>query len=79
MKKEDLRVILIAAFRYSLGRRTYMPGFVIEKITENKTLFRKEDLENFIKDIERTPSLGDDWDAKRWRDFASFCKEIIKK
>ncbi|MFW6283458.1 MAG: hypothetical protein ACOC1P_05400 [Minisyncoccales bacterium] len=78
INKKDLRLVLFCAFRYSLGRRTYMPWTITELIKKNSHLFNSGDWTQFIEEIkehERISSLGDDCDIKKWENFIKFCKE----
>lgn len=77
---DDFGAILNAAVRYSLGRRTYMPGLVTDWIRDHcgGELNRKT-LDVFIQDIEehgkRGPeAYGDSWDLETWMGFLEWCK-----
>ncbi len=76
IKRNDLRVLMICAFRYSLGRKTYMPGLVTELIRNNSKIFNKQDWKVFLEDIEfhrNFNNLGDDCDVATWNKFSEFC------
>ncbi|MFW5847097.1 MAG: hypothetical protein ACOCUU_02985 [Nanoarchaeota archaeon] len=76
--KSDLRLIMMCAFRYSLGRMTYMPWTITELIKKNSFLFNSRDWKQFIKEIkehEKFSNLGMDCDIKTWENFVKFCKE----
>ena len=77
MKKRDTHnLIVMAAIRYSLGRRSYMPSTVSEYIkeiwndtSEKHRAFYIKQLDQAIDDIEYTKGiegLGDECDAKTW-------------
>ena len=74
VKNADLKLLMIATFRYSLGRRTYMPGFITEFIINNHNIFHKEDWKRFIQEIEDNCNLGDSCDIQTWNNFTDFCK-----
>lgn len=79
---DDLRMILICAVRYSLGRRTYMPGLVTEWIMENmKGKLPRGTIEVLRRDIREQremgerggyEALGDDCDVRTWTDFETW-------
>jgi hypothetical protein len=80
IKRNDLRLLIIAAFRYSLGRRTFMPSIVTELIINNYKLFNDQDWKNFIEDInyqKNLHDLGDNCDIETWNNFEVFCKKRI--
>lgn len=78
MNKEDSRLLILAAFRYSLGRRTYMPSFIVEQIIKNHKIFNKHNWKQFIEEINETDDLGDDCDIQTWRKLEKFCRERIE-
>lgn len=63
-------LVLFAAFRYALGRQTYLSGAVIETIYEHLPVLTDEQLRQFVKEItqaEDRNSLGDpNIDAPAW-------------
>ena len=65
--KTDYELILLAAFRYALGRKTYIVGAVVDAILE------KERSEFFIKTIQgeiwqaiETGNAGMECDIRQW-------------
>lgn len=62
--------VLNCAVRYCIGRQSYMPGLVIDKITPWLPILSMKTLWCFERDIHDADSLGDpDIDAPRWRKF----------
>ena len=61
--------ILIYAFRYSLGRKTFAPKEVMDNILENLHKLKEYDIMQIIKEIEQAPSLGMDFDKIEWLKF----------
>lgn len=73
IEKEDLRLCLLGCFRYSLGRMTYMPGFISRLIQSNKEIFDSNDWQRFIDEIEQKENLGMECDRLMWNGFRDFC------
>ena len=57
---EDFGLILNCAVRYSLGRRTYVPGAVCDFITPLIPVLSKKTLWCLMNDIESADSYGDE-------------------
>lgn len=74
----DLRLLMFATFRYSLGRRTYIPSFITDLIIENYELFNEHDWIKFIDEINDEKCLGDPCDIQTWNKFYDFCKERLR-
>lgn len=80
---EDFGTILICAVRYSIGRRSYMPGLVQGYIRPLLPLLDKKTLYITQKDIEAAAQypggLGDeDIDRPGWITFLEAVKEAQK-
>jgi len=84
VKKEDLRTLLLATMRYSIGRMTYMPDLSSELIRKHKEVLNEYDLKQIIKEIEehdvelegtglRTSELGMDCDVQTWHNLRDWC------
>lgn len=80
---EDFGTILICAVRYSIGRRSYMPGLVQDYIRPILPSLDKKTLSVIQRDIEeaahRPGGLGDariDWPG--WISFLEAVKEAQK-
>lgn len=71
--------VLNCAVRYALGRRTYMPGLVMEQIRKWLPLLSEKTLWCFEQDIaraQRDEALGDpNIDAPGWMRFLSEVQE----
>lgn len=82
-EREDLDLMMVGAFRYALGRRSYIVWITTEFIKNNLDLvpvkFRKLMIDE-IEQAERNKfghQLGDDCDAKNWLDLRDFLKEHL--
>lgn len=72
--------VLNCAVRYCIGRQSYMPGLVVDKITPWLPMLSNKTLWCFERDIEEADSLGDeDIDAPRWRAFLGKVKSEIER
>ena len=72
--------VLNCAVRYCIGRQSYMPGLVIDKITPWLPLLSEKTLWCFERDIKEADILGDqDVDAPRWRKFQSDVQKEIER
>ena len=72
--------VLNCAVRYCIGRKSYMPGLVIDKITPWLPMLSDKTLWCFERDIKEADSLGDeDIDAPRWRAFIGKVKVEIER
>lgn len=70
---DDFFLILMAAVRYSLGRRTYMPSTVCQWIiTHCSNMFDTVDIDNMLRDIDSARDLGDKTDAEWWGKLKAF-------
>lgn len=69
----DFGAILTCAVRYAIGRRSYMPGLVIDYITSLLSYLDDKTLHAMDRDIaehERMDDLGDPTiDAPGWKNF----------
>ena len=70
---------MICTFRYSLGRRSYMPSTIADLIINNYKLFNDNDWNRFIEEIEDEDYLGDSCDIQKWNEFIDFCKSKTKE
>ena len=63
-------LMLFCAFRYALGRRTYVVSVVVENIHRNWTELPESDRELFVREIlehkARFGKLGDSIDEREW-------------
>ena len=79
---EDLYTVAICAVRYSLGRRTYMPGLVTDWIMGNFSgRIPAGTCDIMLRDIREQrergerggyEALGDPCDVKTWTDFETW-------
>jgi len=81
IRKEDLRLTLLACFRYSLGRRTYIVGHTTDMIKQYERVFREWDWKLFIKEINQYykdfETLGDKCDEANWNELKMFAEQKI--
>lgn len=82
---QDLDLVIIAAFRYALGRYTYVPSSVADFIKSNISLVPPNDIDLMIREITRGEkeeygySLGGEYNTKVWlglRDFLLKHREL---
>ncbi len=86
---DNLYTVAICAVRYSLGRRTYMPGLVTDWVMANFSgRMPKGTAEIMIRDIQEQremgeratyESLGDPCDVRTWEKFEAWLYEELKK
>lgn len=65
----DQSIVLGCAFRYALGRSTYVVGSVVSEILRNWDNLRDGDKERFVREIyeqEKKFGLGMECDKKDW-------------
>ena len=63
------RLVLIAAFRYSLGRMTYMPSVMVDELILNwnfLTEFDKKQIQDDIRHAINHNMAGDQCDINEW-------------
>lgn len=76
MNKTDTQLLYIAAFRYALGRSTYMVPAIAGAIRESRDLLTDETARLMAREImESKKNLGMECDAEVWRDLAEFLSE----
>jgi hypothetical protein len=75
---DGLRLTILGCFRYSLGRKTYMPSHTLGIIKQNSDVFTKQDWKNFIKEIDECKDLGDKCDFDTWNLLKNFAKEKLR-
>lgn len=63
------RLIAISAFRYALGRKTYIPGHVVDWLLTNRSKLTRHDRDLIVREIDeadRLQQLGMDCDVATW-------------
>ena len=72
---DDLNDLIVCAFRYALGRRTYIVHTITEIIKANLSALESRTIEVMLRDIESQheyekvgieKAFGDDCDRERW-------------
>ena len=70
LKFREDRLVLLCAFRYALGRRTYVVSEMVHEIISNWDRIRTQDKEIIKRDInahkELYGDLGDTCDEEEW-------------
>lgn len=79
INNSDLNLLIFATFRYSLGRRTYMPGFIVDLIIKNSEIINKRHWKQFIEEIKNIENLGDSCDVQTWNELIYFCENKLKE
>lgn len=72
--KNDKQLIYLCAFRYALGRRSYIVRTVVEFIINHLGEFTEYQKKLMIKEIKEREDLGDNIDKKDW----IFLKETLE-
>jgi len=80
LKPADFEALLICSIRYSLGRRSYITGWVSDIIRAYRGLLSSNTVDVLIRDIVNAPSLGDESiDAKFWIDLKNKLEEVRRE
>lgn len=72
MNVTDTQLLYIAAFRYALGRSTYMVPAIAGVIRESRDLLTDETARLMAQEIVECRHLGMECDVDLWLDLASF-------
>ena len=72
-------VVLISAFRYALGRATYVVSEVAKAIECNMDRLSPNMIRLIIKEISEAEYLGMQMDAEVWTDLKNKLKSYIKE
>ena len=75
MNKTDTQLLYIAAFRYALGRQTYMVPAIAGAIRESRDLLTDETAQLMAREIVECKHLGMECDARTRWDLAEFLLE----
>ena len=79
MDKVDIQLLYIAAFRYALGRSTYVVPAIADAIRESRDLLTDETARLMAREIVECKNLGMECDARTWWDLAEFLLEGINE
>ena len=79
MYNVDTQLLYIAAFRYALGRSTYVVPTVANVIRNNRHELSNETAKLMVREIEDCRCLGDECDAEVWRGLAEFLSEGLNE
>lgn len=58
LSRTDFEILLMSAFRYALGRSSYVPSVIIDIIENNKEQVRESTLKLFVDEIEERKRIG---------------------
>lgn len=72
MDKTNTQLLYIAAFRYALGRQTYIVPAIAGAIRESRNLLTDETARLMAREIVECKDLGMECDARTWWDLAEF-------
>lgn len=76
----DLSILATCAFRYALGRRTYMPSAVQQIIKNHINEIDTLTISIIIKELEECRDFGDPYiDKPGWLSFSDFMKQELAK
>ena len=81
---DDFGAICNCAVRYALGRRTYMPGLVMDFIKPHLSELSDKTLWCFQRDLQErariTRDFADDWAGDEWKQFQKLVyEELIRR
>lgn len=80
MNKTDTQLLYIAAFRYALGRSTYMVPAIADAIRESRELLTDETARLMVREImDSKKNLGMECDARTWQGLAEFLSEGLNE
>lgn len=74
----DIRELMIFAFRYALGRASMAPYSVSEVIKQNKDLLSQHDINLIIEDVKRAKEsnmAGMGCDVRTWEGLVNFLEK----
>lgn len=72
---QDLQLLFIAAFRYALGRRSYITSAISDIIRDNIDVLTENTVKLMIREIRECKNLGMDCDKEVWQYLAEFLEE----
>lgn len=72
MNRLDLQLLFISAFRYALGRRSYITSTMAHIIKDNSDVLTDQTVDLMIREIRNCKDLGMDCDRRAWEDLAKF-------
>jgi len=70
MKFSDDKLVLMCAFRYALGRRTYIVSFIVNEIISNwdeLPTYMQQTIHKEINEAIKYDTIGDKCDLQSWR------------
>ena len=79
MNVVDTQLLYIAAFRYALGRQTYIVPAIAGAIRESRDLLTDDTIRLMAREIKECQNLGMDCDVEVWRGLAEFLSEGLNE
>lgn len=77
MNSVDTQLLYIAAFRYALGRSSYITAAISDIIRDNIAVLTENTVKLMIKEIQECENLGMDCDKEVWQYLARYLKERV--
>ena len=77
MNSVDTQLLYIAAFRYALGRSSYITSAISDIIRDNVDVLTDNTVKLMIKEIEECENLGMDCDKEVWPYLSEFLEERV--
>lgn len=68
----DLQLLFISAFRYALGRRSYITSTMAHIIKDNSDALTDHTVDLMISEIRHCKDLGMECDRRVWEDLSKF-------
>ena len=78
----DQEIVLVCAFRYALGRMTYVVASVSSEILKHISVLPAKNLSLFIREVneaEERDALGMDMDKNEWFKVREACAQELKR
>lgn len=75
MNTAEKQVLYIAAFRYALGRSTYIVDIIARILKDNSDELTEKSKDLIIKEIAECKNLGMYCDAETWRGLSEYLSE----
>ena len=75
MNSVDTQLLYIAAFRYALGRSSYITAAISDIIRDNIAVLTENTVKLMIKEIQECENLGMDCDKEVWSHLSEFLEK----
>lgn len=77
MNSVDTQMLYIAAFRYALGRSSYITAAISDIIRDNVDVLTDNTVKLMIDEIRWCENFGMDCDKEVWRQLAEYLEEGV--